>query len=76
MVRDVGVARLLLVAIGLAFLAVGVWQFVAHVPTNSWMRVGIGIAAGIAVHDGVLAPLGVVSGWLVARGCRSARGPS
>lgn len=66
-VRDVGGARLLLAAIGLAFLAVGVWQFVAHVPTTVWLRVGIWVAAGIPVHDGVLAPLGVASGWFVKR---------
>lgn len=65
--RDIGSARLLLGAAGLIFLAVGAWQFLAHVPTSGWLRVGLWIGAGIVVHDGVLAPLGVVSGWLVAR---------
>ncbi|EAP98240.1 hypothetical protein JNB_14788 [Janibacter sp. HTCC2649] len=65
--REIGPTRLLLGAAGLVFLAVGVWQFLAHVPTSGWLRVGLWIGAGIAVHDGVLAPLGVVTGWLVAR---------
>ena len=65
--RDLGSARLLLGAAGLVFLAVGAWQFLAHVPSSGWLRVGLWIGAGILVHDGVLAPLGVVSGWLVAR---------
>ncbi|MFC7485832.1 hypothetical protein ACOCJ7_04830 [Knoellia sp. CPCC 206453] len=64
--REIGSARLLLGAAGLVFVAVGAWQFVAHVPTSGWLRVGLWIGAGIAVHDGVLAPLGVVTGWLVA----------
>lgn len=65
--HDLGITRLALGALGLAFLAVGAWQFFAHVPTSGWVRVGLWIGAGIAVHDGVLAPLGVVSGWLVAK---------
>lgn len=65
--RDIGSARLLLGAAGLVFLAVGAWQFLAHVPSSGWLRVGLWIGAGIVVHDGLLAPLGVVSGWLVAR---------
>lgn len=65
--RDLGSARLLLGAVGLVFLAVGAWQFLAHVPSSGWLRVGLWIGAGIVVHDGILAPLGVVSGWLLAR---------
>jgi hypothetical protein len=45
---------------------VGVWQFFAHVPPTGWVRVLVWFVAGIVVHDGQLAPLGVVSGWVVA----------
>ena len=62
-----GAGRLLLGAAGTAFVLVGAWQFLAHVPTTGWVRVVLWIGAGVAVHDGVLAPLGVVSGWLFAR---------
>ena len=67
MLRDAGPGRLLLGGAGVALGLVGVWQFLAQVPTTGWVRVGIWLVAGVAVHDGVLAPLGVVSGWLVAR---------
>jgi hypothetical protein len=66
-VRGAGPSRLVLGAAGVALGLVGIWQFVAHVPTTGWVRVVVWLAAGIVVHDGVLAPLGVVSGWLVAR---------
>ena len=66
-VRGAGTSRLLLGLAGIGLGLVGVWQFVAHVPTTGWVRVVIWLGAGIVVHDGVLAPLGVVSGWLVAR---------
>ncbi len=49
------------------FVLVGAWQFFAHVPTTGWVRVVLWIGACVAVHDGVLAPLGVVTGWLIAR---------
>lgn len=65
--HGLGATRLLLGVLGLALIAVGAWQFLAHVPTSGWLRVGLWIGAGIVVHDGVLAPLGVVTGWLVAR---------
>lgn len=66
-VRGAGTGRLLLGIAGVGLGLVGLWQFVAHVPTTGWVRVGAWLVAGIVVHDGVLAPLGVVSGWLVAR---------
>ncbi len=66
-VRGAGAGRLLLGAVGVVCVLVGGWQFFAHVPTTGWVRVVLWIGAGIAVHDGVLAPLGVVTGWLVAR---------
>jgi hypothetical protein len=66
-VRGAGTGRLLLGLTGLALGLVGLWQFVAHVPTTGWVRVVVWLVAGIVVHDGLLAPLGVVSGWLVAR---------
>ncbi|MEO6411205.1 MAG: hypothetical protein ABIO48_01345 [Pedococcus sp.] len=66
-VRGAGAGRLLLGAAGVAGVVVGAWQFFAHVPTTGWVRVVLWIGAGIAVHDGVLAPLGVVTGWVFAR---------
>ena len=66
-VRGAGPGRLLLGMVGVGLGLVGVWQFVAHVPTTGWVRVVVWLVAGVAVHDGLLAPLGVVSGWLVAR---------
>ena len=66
-VRGAGAGRLFLGATGLGLGLVGVWQFVAHVPTTGWVRVVVWLVAGIVVHDGLLAPMGVASGWLVAR---------
>lgn len=65
--RGAGAGRLLIGAAGVALGLVGVWQFFAHVPSTGWVRVAVWLVAGIAVHDGLLAPMGVVSGWLVAR---------
>ncbi len=66
-VRGAGAGRLVLGSLGLVLGLVGLWQFLAHVPTTGWVRVAVWLVAGIVVHDGVLAPLGVLSGWLVAR---------
>lgn len=66
-VRGAGPGRLLLGILGVVLGLVGGWQFVAHVPPTGWVRVVVWLGAGIVVHDGLLAPLGVVSGWLVAR---------
>ena len=66
-VRGAGTGRLVLGTTGLLLGSVGLWQFVAHVPTSGWVRVLVWLGAGIVVHDGVLAPMGVASGWLVAR---------
>lgn len=65
--RGAGAGRLALGSLGLVLGLVGLWQFLAHVPTTGWVRVAVWLVAGIAVHDGVLAPLGVVTGWLVTR---------
>lgn len=66
-VRGAGAGRLLLGTAGVGLGLVGVWQFFAHVPPTGWVRVLVWLVAGIVVHDGLLAPLGVVSGWVVAR---------
>lgn len=66
-VRGAGPGRLVLGAAGILFVAVGAWQFFAHVPTTDWLRVVLWFGVGIAIHDGVLAPLGVVTGWVFAR---------
>ncbi|NYG07923.1 uncharacterized protein (DUF983 family) [Phycicoccus badiiscoriae] len=65
--RGAGSGRLLLGVAGVGLGLVGVWQFAAHVPLSGWVRVLVWLVAGVVVHDGLLAPLGVVSGWLVAR---------
>jgi len=65
--RAAGTGRLLLGLAGIGLGLVGVWQFLAHVPSTGWLRVAVWLAAGVAVHDGVLAPLGVVSGRMVGR---------
>lgn len=65
--RGAGAGRLLLGSAGIALGLVGVWQFFAHVPASGWVRVAVWLVAGIVVHDGLLAPLGVVSGRLVSR---------
>ena len=66
-VRGAGAGRLQLGLAGLGLGLVGIWQFVAHVPTTGWVRVVVWLVAGVVVHDGLLAPLALVSGWLVAR---------
>lgn len=65
--RGAGAGRLSWGAAGAALVMVGAWQFFAHVPATGWVRVVLWIGAGIAVHDGMLAPLGVVTGWVFVR---------
>ena len=45
-VRGAGTGRLLLGLTGLGLGLVGLWQFVAHVPTTGWVRVVVWLWPG------------------------------
>lgn len=62
--------RTALAGIGALVLAYGVWLMVHWQSTRQLVQVIEWAAAGVVIHDGVLAPLAVGVGWLLRR-----RGP-
>ena len=60
-----GLLRRLVGALGVALALLGVWLFVSDVPTSGWVRVLVWLGAGVAVHDGFVAPSAVALGRLV-----------
>jgi hypothetical protein len=63
--------RGLLVGGGVAAVGWGAWLLLDEVPAGQWLRVGLWLALGVAVHDGLLAPAATVLGraarpWLPA----------
>lgn len=65
--------RVGLVALGLLLGACGLSAFVTAVPPREWVRVVIWLGAGVVVHDAILAPLAVVTGFVVIRTAPAAR---
>ena len=59
--------RLLLLAIGVAFALVGAYAFIDAEPVGQWLRVVLWLAAGVVLHDAVVAPLALVLGAGVLR---------
>lgn len=49
-------------ALGAVMAAFGCLLFVTGVPPRQWLGVGVWLAGGVAVHDGVVAPLAVLVG--------------
>ncbi|WP_125775734.1 hypothetical protein [Antribacter gilvus] len=68
-----GWVRVTLVTAGLVVLAFGAWTALTWVPARWWAPWALWLAGGVAVHDGVLAPLIVVLGWVVLGRVRSPR---
>lgn len=60
-------ARFALGISGVGLGLVGVYAFITSVPARQWFGVGIWLAGGVAAHDGLLAPLSVLLGWLILR---------
>ncbi len=55
-----------LVATGILVLLYGAWHLITDVPANL-RDIAIWMIAIVIIHDGVLSPLVVTIGWLVAR---------
>lgn len=55
-------ARVALVVVGLALALVGALAFVTTEPPGQWLRVALWLAAGVVVHDAVVAPLALALG--------------
>lgn len=62
-----GLTRTALAALGVAIGGYGVWLLVSRQPPGRLLDVGEWFAAGIVLHDAVLAPVVVVAGWHAAR---------
>ncbi len=60
-----GLPRRVVGALGVVLALLGVWLFVSDVPTSGWVRVVLWLAAGVAVHDGLVAPGAVALGRLM-----------
>ncbi|MEO3936527.1 hypothetical protein V3N99_07175 [Dermatophilaceae bacterium Soc4.6] len=59
--------RLLLIAIGIFFALVGAYAFISVEPVGQWLRVVLWLAAGVVIHDAVVAPLALALGAGVLR---------
>ncbi len=59
--------RLLLIAIGLVLALVGAYAFIGAEPVGHWLRVVLWLAAGVVLHDAVVAPLALALGAGVLR---------
>ena len=59
--------RLLLLTIGVALALVGAYAFVDAEPVGQWLRVALWLAAGVVLHDAVVAPLALVLGAATQR---------
>lgn len=57
--------RIGLGAMGVAIALVGVWAFLAGVPSRQWPGVFIWMGGVVAAHDAVIAPAAVVLGLAV-----------
>ena len=57
--------RVTIGAVGVALAAVGAYAFVTAVDPGQWIGTVAWVAAGIAAHDALLAPLAVVVGFLL-----------
>ena len=69
--------RVALGAVGVALALVGAYAFVSAVDPGQWVGAIAWVAAGIAAHDGLLAPIAVVVGFLLLpRVPERARGPA
>ncbi|GAA1898464.1 hypothetical protein [Lapillicoccus jejuensis] len=55
-------ARVALVAVGLGLALVGAVAAVTTLPPAQWVRVALWLAAGVVVHDAVVAPLALALG--------------
>lgn len=66
-------ARRVLVATGILVLAFGAWTALTWVPARWWAPWALWLAGGIAVHDGVVAPLVAALGWVVLGRVRAPR---
>ena len=54
--------RLLLITTGVLLILVGAYAFVGAEPVGHWLRVVLWLAAGVVVHDVVVAPLALALG--------------
>ena len=59
--------RLLLAAAGIALGLFGVSQLITQVPVGSLAVLGVWLVAALAIHDGLLAPVVIGTGWLLRR---------
>jgi hypothetical protein len=59
--------RIILAAAGVALGAFGVFRLVSEIPTYSLLILGVWLAAGLVIHDAILAPSVVGVGWLLRR---------
>ncbi|MDQ2756965.1 MAG: hypothetical protein M3Y71_10440 [Actinomycetota bacterium] len=54
--------RFLLIVIGVALALVGAYSFIDAEPLGQWLRVVLWLAAGVVLHDAVVAPLALALG--------------
>ena len=70
-------ARAVVGAVGVGLAAVGAYAFLTAVDPGQWVGAVAWVAAGIAAHDALLAPLALILGFLVLpRLPERARGPA
>lgn len=59
--------RLALGAVGVAIAAYGAWRLWTTSRFDQLLNAGLWLGSGVAVHDALLAPLAIVTGWFLLR---------
>jgi MFS family permease len=59
--------RILLIGFGILVMAFGGLQLVWNVPTSEYVNLAVWLAAGVVLHDMLLAGLVAACGWLMAK---------
>jgi len=60
-------ARIILAAAGIVLALFGAFRLVTETPVHSLLLLALWLAAAIVIHDGILSPAVISTGWLLRR---------
>jgi hypothetical protein len=59
--------RIILAVAGILLLLFGIFRLVTEIPMHSVLLLAVWLIAALVIHDGVLSPAVVTTGWLLRR---------